>query len=63
MFDHYMALTLTDEGKIYLLDPTTNWESSYPKRGSKEYVINDIVSIYGEIRWAHHMKLWMKIQT
>ena len=50
---HYMALTLTDEGKIYLLDPTTNWGSGYPKRGPKEYdSVNDIVSVYGEIRWA-----------
>lgn len=49
---HYITLTLSNNGKILVLDPYSNWSKSTHK-GTQEFdTINDLVNTYGYIRWA-----------
>ena len=48
---HYMALSISSNGKIVLLDPFTNWANQ--KKGPGEFnSLSEITSVYGGISWA-----------
>lgn len=49
---HYITLTLSNSGKILVLDPYSNWARSTNK-GTQEFeTVKDLVNTYGYIYWA-----------
>lgn len=48
---HYMTLSISESGKIVLLDPFTNWADSRRRVGEFNS-LSEITRIYGNVQWA-----------
>ena len=48
---HYMALSISNNGNVVLMDPYTKWSNKSKKSGEYKS-ISEIEHIYGSVTWA-----------